>query len=487
MSDCQVLVIGGGPAGSTAAALLARQGIDVVLTERQRFPRYHIGESLLPSSLRIFDELGIREKVESHGFQRKAGALFDWGNQVWDFEFGTKEAPVYAFQVVRSEFDQILLENAAAMGVDVREEANVTGIEFDDERPREAMLIDSRGEHRSCSFDILVDASGRTGMLATRYLRNRNFHNAFRNVAIWGYWRDAARLDRGPEGATASCSIPSGWIWAIPLHDGSLSVGVILHKTALKDLREESDLDGIYHDALKSSPIVRDIVGPGELMGPLRTETDYSYAAESFSGPGYYMVGDAACFLDPLLSSGIHLATFSGLLAAASIGSALRGEVSETEASGFFGASYRRAYIRMLVLVSAFYQMHVHGRDAYFRKAQELTGGDYDKHDLAAAFVQVVSGVEDLKDISEATSQELIDSLMKFYSEHYEFFRSWRRGESQTPTEVSKGMDRMQLVEVMQEEFSLTPESAVNGLYVRTGEQLGLVSTTDAVLEKSLS
>lgn len=473
MSDCQVLVIGGGPGGSTTAALLARQGIDVVLMERQRFPRYHIGESLLPSALRILEELGLREKLEAHGFQRKAGALFDWSNEVWDFEFGTRRAPVYAFQVVRSEFDQLLLENAASLGVDVRQGANVTDIEFVGERPREARYLDSHGKTASCSFDVLVDASGRTGLLATRYLRNRKFHEAFRNVAIWGYWRNAAPLDRGPEGATASCSIPNGWIWAIPLHDGSTSVGVVLHKTALKDLRKECALDDIYHEALAASPIVSNIVGPGELVGPLKVETDYSYVAESFSGPGYYMVGDAACFLDPLLSTGIHLATFSGLVAAASIISTLRGEVSEAKASGFFGASYRRAYMRLLVVVSAFYQMHA-GRDAYFREAQELCDGDYDKKDLTAAFVKIVSGVEDMKNLDEATSEQALDSLMTFYAEHYEFLRGWRRGEAQTLSEVRSGVARMKLVDASQEEFSLTPETAVNGMYVRTGDQLGL-------------
>ncbi|MHB1469795.1 MAG: NAD(P)/FAD-dependent oxidoreductase [Solirubrobacteraceae bacterium] len=481
MSDCQVLVIGGGPGGATAAALLARQSIDVVLMERQRFPRYHIGESLLPSALRVLDELGMREKIESYGFQRKAGALFDWSDEVWAFEFGSKRAPVYAFQVVRSEFDKLLLDNAAAMGASVREGANVTDLEFNQGRPRSARFVDSAGKSEVCSFDSLIDASGRSGLIANRYLHNRKFHEAFRNVAIWGYWRNAARLDRGPEGATASCSIPNGWIWAIPLHDGSISIGVVLHKSALRELREQQDLQRIYLDALASSPIVKDIVAPGELLGPLKVETDYSYAAESFSGPGYYMVGDAACVLDPLLSTGILLATFSGLVAAASIASTLRGEVSEGEASSFFGASYRRAYMRLLVVVSAFYRMHA-GRDAYFRKAQELTGGNYDSGDLAAAFVKVVSGVEDLKDIGEATSQEIMDSLMKFYSKHYDFLRGWRRGESRSLSEVRDGVSRMRLVDAAQEEFSMTPETAVNGLYVRTGEQLGLASVVDAMV-----
>lgn len=482
MSDCQVLVIGGGPGGSTAAALLAREGIDVVLMERQRFPRYHIGESLLPSSLRVLDELGLREKVESYGFQRKAGALFDWSNEVWDFDFGNKRDPLYAFQVIRSEFDQMLLDNAAAMGVDVRQEADVTEIEFDGERPRSATFVDGSGKRGSCSFDVLVDASGRTGLLATRYLRNRNFHEAFRNVALWGYWRNAGRLDRGPEGATASCSIPSGWIWAIPLHDDSLSVGVVMHKSKLKELREQHSIEEIYHQSLAASPIVSKMVEPGEMTGSLRAETDYSYAAEQFSGPGYFLVGDAACFLDPLLSTGIHLATFSGLVSAASIVSALRGDVDEVQASEFYGASYRRAYMRMLVVVSAFYRMHT-GRDAYFKQAQELTDHDYDKEDLAAAFVNVVSGVEDIKDMGEANSVELLDSLMGLYAEHYEFLRNWRNGQSQSLEEIGKGVGRMRLVDAAQEEFSMTPETAVNGLYVKTGPELGLRPAALAGLE----
>jgi flavin-dependent dehydrogenase len=475
MSDPQVLVIGGGPGGSTAAALLARQGVKVMLVERQRFPRYHIGESLLPSAMRVLEELGMREKVESYGFQRKAGALFDWSDEVWDFSFGTPRAPQHAFQVVRSEFDQLLLENAVAAGVDVREEAEVTEVEFKDGRPRGANFIDRSGVKHMCSFDALVDASGRTGLLATRYLRSRRFHEAFRNVAIWGYWRNAAPLGRGPEGATASCSIPFGWIWAIPLHDGRLSVGVVMHKSRMKELREKYDLDAIYQQGLESNSIISRMVAPGELEGSLHAETDYSYAADSFSGPGYYLVGDAACFLDPLLSTGIHLATFSGLVAAASIVSALRGEVGEAEAGEFFGASYRRAYMRMLVVVSAFYRMHA-GRDVYFKQAQALTSHDYSKEELTAAFVNVVSGVEDLRDMSEATSTQALDTLMDVYAEHYEFLRGWRSGRGQTFDEIRKGMGRMQFVDAVQDEFSLTPETAVNGLYVRTGARLGLES-----------
>jgi flavin-dependent dehydrogenase len=475
MSDCQVLVIGGGPGGATAATMLAKQGFNVVLMERQEFPRYHIGESLLPSSLFVLEQLGIRDQVEAHGFQRKDGALFDWNDEVWHFGFGSPKSPQYAYQVVRSEFDQMLLENARSSGVDVRQQVEVLELEFDGERPRRAIYSDAQGERGSCSFDMLVDASGRTGLMATRYLKNRNFHEMFRNVALWGYWRNTNRLERGPEGATASCSIPRGWIWAIPLHDGTLSVGVVLHKSRLKELRELHDLETIYQRSLQENPTISKLVSGGEFNGPIRVETDYSYAAEQFSGPGYFLVGDAACFLDPLLSSGIHLATFSGLVAAASISSALRGEVEESVASEFYGASYRRAYLRMLVIVSSFYEMHS-GRDAFFEHAQGLTLRDHSKEELTAAFVNVVSGIEDLHDVETSTSAEALESLMGIYSDHYEFLRGWRGGKSQTIDELRKGVERMRIVDESQSEFSLTPETAVNGLYVETGSRLGLVT-----------
>ncbi|SLM49939.1 CrpH [Nitrospira japonica] len=406
----RVLVVGGGPAGSTTTTLLAQRGVDVILAEREQGARYHIGESLLPSCLRILDLLGVREKVERHGFVRKDGGYFVWGEQPWEAAFGSLTTPLYGFQVVRSEFDKILIDHASSQGVSVLEGHEVKQLDLVDGRPVAAPAVDSEGNRVRLTFDFLVDATGRSGLMATGYLRNRYYHKAFMNVATWGYWRKAKRLSVGPQGAIATCSIPIGWIWAIPLHDGQLSVDVVMHKSKFKPLRQHLSLEGVYRHALAYSELIQDLISGGELQLPLRAETDYSYTAEEFAGPGYYLVGDAACILDPLLSTGVHMATFSGLLTAASLSSAISGDVPASDATQFYSASYRRAYLRMMVVVASFYQTH-RGAEAYFRQAQQLTSHDYSGAELAHAFLHIISGIEDLKDIEDVEPQRLLEAL----------------------------------------------------------------------------
>ena len=245
----QVLVIGGGPGGSTAASLLAREGFDVTLIEKAVFPRYHIGESLLPSCLEILDTIGARAKIEAHGFQRKDGGFFDWGKDAWTLDF-TKLRHPYSFQVVRSEFDHILLEHAKSVGVKVYEGIEVKSIDFDGERPRSAHWTrvnsneqreDNAEQSGDISFEYVIDASGRAGLLAMRYLNGRHYHNAFQNVGIWGYWKGAARQQGVPEGSISVGAIPDGWVWAIPLHNGTTSIGVVIHKTRFKERRQQGD------------------------------------------------------------------------------------------------------------------------------------------------------------------------------------------------------------------------------------------------------
>jgi flavin-dependent dehydrogenase len=399
----QILVVGGGPAGSIAATLLVREGFEVTLVEREVFPRYHIGESLLPSCLEILELIGAREKIEAHGFQRKDGGYFSWGKDSWVLDFSSLRHP-YSFQVIRSEFDHLLLEHAKSQGVKVFEGTEIRSLSFDVDRPRSANWAQVGGgsDTGTISFDYMVDASGRAGLMAMRYLKNRRYHNAFQNVALWGYWEGAARMSFAPDGAIANGAVPDGWLWGIPLHDGTMSVGLVLHKSIFNEKRQElNTLEQIYLNAIHECPLIADLVKPGKLVSKLKTEQDYSYICSSLTGPGYFLVGDAACFIDPLLSTGVHLASHSAMLCAASIASILRGEVTEQQAMAFFEKSYRLTYLRLMVVVSGLYQQY-DGKETYFWQAQQLTNHDYDNEGaMMDAFLYVVSGMEDLVDTAK--------------------------------------------------------------------------------------
>jgi flavin-dependent dehydrogenase len=474
----QALVIGGGPAGSTTAALLARNGVDVTLLESSRFPRYHIGESLLPSILPIMDLLGAREKMDNYGYTRKEGAYLEWGRERWPLNFGEMTGDrTYGFQVIRSEFDHMLLKHAAEQGVKVFEMVEVRSLHFDGNRPVRASYMvkgenGNAGELGEITFDYMIDASGRRGVMANHYLNNRRFHDVFKNIAIWGYWKDYDKMGTGRAGDIAVGSIPNGWLWGIPLHDGTMSVGVVMHKDAVAAKRGVGQ-DEIYCEAIESSTLISNILKNATLTSQLKTETDYSYTAEQFSGPGYFLCGDAACFLDPLLSSGVHLATFSALLAAASISSILRGEVTEEEASNFFEKSYRQAYLRFLVFLSAFYDIN-RGRDAYFWEAQRLTPADVDANNLKAAFLNLVTGMKDLSDAQTDTHHFVLDLMTKRIDENLNLRKDKHALESLEGEQLAQKQENANFFSSVEGFFALNQEEAVDGLYVSTEPKLHL-------------
>jgi flavin-dependent dehydrogenase len=448
----QVLVVGGGPAGSTAAGFLAREGFQVTLLERDRFPRYHIGESILPSCLPILNLLGAREKIEQAGFRRKGGAYFAWGPDTWEMRFAELGAANgYAWQVVRSEFDQILLDHARDCGVEVHEGTAVRGLRFEGGRPVSAQWAQAdRGRSGTIDYDFLVDASGRAGLLAVRHFRMRRMHDVFKNVAVWSYWRDVPPFPDGPDGATLVCSVTDGWFWVIPLADGTTSVGLVTGKDAFAARRTElGGTEALYAAALRDSPTVANLLAGARRVSDIRTETDYSYVSSRFSGPGYVMTGDAACFLDPLLSTGVHLATYSAMLAAASISSALRGEVTEPEALDFYSAAYRTAYERLLVLVSVFYEAY-RGREHHFYTAQRLSRRERGELSLHTAFLNIISGIEDLQDAKDAAYEAVVEGLSKDGNPFATFVKG---GARQVP---------------------FTPENAVGNIYLRLQPSLGL-------------
>lgn len=400
-----VVVIGGGPGGSTAAALLARAGTDVLLLERDVFPRYHIGESLAASCRGIMDLSGALPEVESFGFPVKRGALLRWGGEEdWTVDWRELFGPdVSSWQVDREDFDDILLRNAARQGAQVVQNATVKRVLFDDDRAVaiEWVRNDSPDTVLRTCFDYLIDASGRAGMLTRQQFRNRRPHDIFRNVAIWGYWDGGERLPGTPEGGINVLSADDGWYWVIPLKGNQTSVGFVTHQDNFLARRKSfASTEDMLHCLVSESPTVQSLLRGARYYPPTRVESDFSYVSEQFCGPGYFSIGDAACFLDPLLSTGVHLAMYSATLACAGVMSVMHGEVTEQQAMAFFESLYHHAYARLLVLVSGVYEQY-RGKGSYFWLAQRLVEerSAFDKPN--SAFGELTAGLSDLRDAGD--------------------------------------------------------------------------------------
>ncbi|OBZ66952.1 Tryptophan 2-halogenase [Grifola frondosa] len=329
----QILVIGGGPSGSYAASALAREGFSVVLLEADKFPRYHIGESLLPSVRPFLKFIDAENLVATHGFTTKPGAAVKLNQYKHEgyTDFIALDSNNNSWNVIRSEFDELLLQHACKSGALVFEETKVINIEFgakpgSQERPVAATWKTSTGEEGCIRFDYLVDASGRNGIMSTKYLNNRRHNKSLKNIACWGYWEGT---DKYMPGTTRENAIwvealqdESGWAWFIPLHDGSTSVGVVMDQdTSIakkKAVRQcvDGDIDTLkkhYLEELDRAPGLIRLLGDAKLRTSYGTDTiksasDYSYSATKYAGDHYRLIGDAAAFIDPFFSSGVHLA-----------------------------------------------------------------------------------------------------------------------------------------------------------------------------------
>ncbi|RSM87405.1 NAD(P)/FAD-dependent oxidoreductase [Kibdelosporangium aridum] len=410
----RVLVVGGGPAGSVAATALAQQGISVQLIESAQFPRYHIGESLTPSCRTILEQIGVAEKLDNHGFVIKHGGAFRWDTDSWIFDWGSQVGS-RSWQVDRSEFDLLLLNHAQDNGVKVSMGVTAKAVQFTGDRPTSVRCAtDSGSLYTIDDFDYLIDATGRYGLLSARHFKDRHPHQNLQNVAVWGYWTGAKMLPDTPTGGINIISTPEGWFWVIPLADGRTSIGFVTSKESFARHRQnQAPLNDIYLPLIAESPALSDLVEDAEYQGTAHVETDYSYVGGHFGGPGYMIVGDAACFLDPLLSSGVHLAVYSAFNAAASIASVDRGEVTEQEALDFFEFAYRRAYTRLLALVSVMYERYL-GKDGLFHISDRLVGATSPNPDDAPSslsFAEIIGGVSDMREATDAGTRVLTEQL----------------------------------------------------------------------------
>ncbi len=341
--DCDVLVVGGGPAGATAAALLAERGYRVTLVEKDRHPRFHIGESLLPQNLPLFDRLGIREAVERSSM-RKYGiefvSVYHGKTVTYDFAGALDKRFPYAFQVRRATFDHILLKNAAAKGAEVIEDCRVTAIEFPATgHPRiEARGADGRIRNFTAAF--VVDASGRDTLLASQLgLKQRNPRN--NSAAIFGHFSNARRLPGKAEGNISVVWFDHGWFWFIPLADGATSVGAVCPAAFFKN--RGTDLKNFFKSVIASCPEIASRLQNAELVGEVTATGNYSYGATRASGGKYIMVGDANAFIDPVFSTGVYLAMTMAFHGADAVETCLRRPAQARRALQRYEAATRKS------------------------------------------------------------------------------------------------------------------------------------------------
>jgi flavin-dependent dehydrogenase len=312
INKTDVLIIGGGPAGTTFGSLMKKRGYDVTLLEKEHHPRFHIGESLLPMNPPILERLGVLDKVRSIGVP-KLGADFSVGNSSNPYEtFRFKEAlgdsPGQAFEVRRSDFDQILFERCKSTGVNAIEGMKVHHTEATDRGTHKVEAKDESGQQHLWEAKFLVDASGRDTLLSSSNgWKKRNPRHS--SAAIFGHFSGVSRRPGEDQGNISIYWFDHGWIWMIPLQDDIMSIGAVSYPQHLKTRR--GSLDEFLRETLDSLSQTKERMENAEAVMPAQATGNYSYLSDRMFGPGFLMVGDAFAFIDPVFSSGVYLAMHS--------------------------------------------------------------------------------------------------------------------------------------------------------------------------------
>lgn len=373
----QVAVIGGGPSGSTAATLIAQQGYQVRLYEREHFPRFHIGESLIPETYWVLKRLNMLEKLQKSPFVKKHSVQFVSASGRLSEPFYFMEHKPHecsqTWQVLRSEFDQMMIENAREHGVDVRHGVRVLDVLFDGDRQTGLRLQEEDGRQHEITADVIVDASGQSSLIASR-LKLRVPDQKLKKGALWTYWEGAYRDEGRDEGATMVLQTQgkNGWFWYIPLHRNIVSVGVVSSFEYLFNKDRGTDHQKIYEEEVDRCPAVKERISMGRRVTDFYATKDYSYRATRVAGDGWVLVGDAFGFLDPLYSSGVLLALKSGQLAADAVVEGLQKKDLSAAQLGKWQDDFTQGMDRMRRLVCEYYDGFSFGR--FVKRHPDLKG-----------------------------------------------------------------------------------------------------------------
>ncbi len=376
-SEVDVVVIGGGPSGSTVSTILAQKGHTVEVFERDHFPRFHIGESMIPDTYNALKRTGLLEKMRGSHFIKKHSVQFvnQHGRLSEPFYFWDNKPheSSQTWQVRRSEFDKLALDHARDNGVKVHEGARVLEVLLEGKRAVGVRVKPEDGPEREVRAKVVVDASGQGTHLVDR-LGLREWDPALKKAAVWTYWKGAYRDEGRDEGATIVIQTEGkkGWFWYIPLHDDIVSVGVVADHDYLLKNRENKDIEAIYFEEVAKAPGVQPRIANATRSDIFRVQKEYTYRAKQVAGDGWCLVGDAFGFLDPLYSSGLLLALTSGSMAADAIDGALQANDTSESKLRVYEKPLLQGIDRIRRLVCEFYDGLSFGR--FVRKHPDLKG-----------------------------------------------------------------------------------------------------------------
>jgi geranylgeranyl reductase family protein len=381
-SAYDVIVVGGGPSGAAVATRLAQRGRRVLLLEKEHFPRFHIGESLLPCSMPLIEALGAMPRLQAADFLPKYAAEFVTADgsltRRYAFADGLVEGPGSAYEVDRSEFDKLLLDNAAERGVDVRQGMQVVRFDLDRTNGVDVAARAEDGTETTFHAEMLIDATGQSSLLAGR-LGLREMDQELKNFAVFSHFEGATRYSGKEEGDISVVLVPEGWWWVIPLRNNRTSVGLV---SPSRTLRGQKPDEAYFAAQIEQTPFLRERLASATRVAPVRSVSDYSYVSRRVAGDRFLLVGDAAAFIDPVFSTGVYLGMVGAFRAAEAVERALRAQD--------FSRSQFLAYERYVLKNVATYKRFVKG--FYTPEFVDVLMAPSDWFELRAAITSLLAG-----------------------------------------------------------------------------------------------